>query len=69
MKFHRKTQKKMYLKASYEISQALVLHASARPLADIYLQLVHPTKAATKECIDHKRLAENTGSEPAHCGN
>ena len=54
----------MHLKdvlTSYERSQPVALHAIVRPLADIYLQPVHPTKAASKECLDQKQLAENTG--------
>ena len=55
----------MHLKdilTSYDRGQAVALYAIVRPLADISLQPVHPTSwAASKECIDQKQLAENTG--------
>ena len=62
----------MHLKdilTSYDRGQVVALYAIVRPLADIYLQPVHPTKAASKECLDKKQLAENTGCEPTHYGN
>ena len=64
----------MHLKdilTSYDRGQAVALYAIVRPLADIYLQPVHPTSwAASKECIDQKQLAENTtGCESTHWGN